>query len=278
MIATDADESITFMNVVAERLTGWGPEAIGRPLGQVFTNLLINAAQSIGEGQAAANEIVVATYTDGRGRAVVQLTDTGPGIPEDVLPRIFEPFFTSKPSGAGTGLGLSICQSTVEALGGEITAANSATGGAVFAVSLPPAQARPERAAPGAAKGPTARRGTVLIIDDEPAVAMALSRLLRTAHDVSDVRHGREAVTLIASGKRFDVIFCDIMMPDFNGMDVHEALLRSCPEQALRMVFMTGGAFSDRAVRFLEGVENLQIPKPFSAESVRAIVRDFVKG
>ena len=245
-------------------------------LGQVFSNLLVNAAQAIGEGRAASNAIEVTTFTDAAGRAVVQFTDTGPGIPENVLPRIFEPFFTTKPAGAGTGLGLAICQSTVKALGGEITAANAAERGAVLTVILPPAQARPVQAAASAIAGPTTRRGSVLVIDDELAVAMALSRILRSAHDVSVLADGREALDLIASGKRFDVIFCDIMMPEVSGMDVYEALCRSCPEQAQRMVFMSGGAFSERATRFLEGLENVQISKPFAAETVRAIVRDFV--
>ncbi len=246
-------------------------------LGQVFTNLLVNAAQAIGEGRAASNEIVVTTFTDPAGRAVVQFTDTGPGIPSDVLPRIFDPFFTTKASGAGTGLGLSICHNIVTALGGEITASNSAAGGAVFTVALPPAQAPPPSVAGGAAEAAAERRGKLLVIDDERAVAMALSRGLQRAHDVRVLTDGREAVELISGGERFDVIFCDIMMPNFSGMDVHEALSRSCPEQARRIVFMTGGAFSERAVRFLEGLGNVQVAKPFEFETVRAIVHDFVK-
>ena len=246
-------------------------------LGQVFTNLLVNAAQAIGEGRADSNEIVVATFTDAAGRAVVQFSDTGPGIPKDVLPRIFDPFFTTKASGAGTGLGLSICHSIVTALGGEITATSSAAGGAVFTVSLPAAQVPRTAAAAGASEAPAGRRGKLLIIDDEQAVALALSRGLKRDHDVRVLADGREALELIARGERFDVIFCDLMMPNFGGMDVHEALSRTCPEQAQRMVFMTGGAFSQRAERFLESLGNVQIAKPFAFETVRAIVRDFVK-
>lgn len=246
-------------------------------LGQVFSNLLVNAAQAIGEGQAASNEIVVTTFTDAMGRAVVQFSDTGPGIPEHLLPRIFDPFFTTKAAGAGTGLGLSICQSTVKALGGELSASNSAQGGAVLTVILPPAQTRPSRPATDAAEDPAVRRGVVLIIDDERAVATALSRILRGAHDVTVLSDGRMAIELIERGERFDVIFCDLMMPEISGMEVHESLARSCPEQAQRMVFMTGGPFSERSTRFLEGIENVQIAKPFTAETIRAIVRDFVK-
>jgi PAS domain S-box-containing protein len=107
------------------RLFGTTPyvEANDVQLGQVFTNLLINAAQAIGDGRAEANEISVATHTDAAGQAVVEIRDTGPGIRVDVLPRIFDPFFTTKPVGMGTGLGLAISHSIVSSLGGQLTAA-----------------------------------------------------------------------------------------------------------------------------------------------------------
>lgn len=114
-------------------------EADEARLTQVFASLLVNAAQAIPEGDAAGNQIRVATSTDAAGRAVVEFRDTGPGIPEVVLPRIFEAFFTTKPIGVGMGLGLSICHAVVSGLGGRISAANHPSGGAVFRVVLPAA-------------------------------------------------------------------------------------------------------------------------------------------
>jgi len=90
--------------------------------------------------QPAANRIRIATRTDGAGRAGISVTDTGSGIPPDVLGRIFDPFFTTKPVGVGTGLGLFICHGIVKALGGEITVESALGKGTTFRVLLPPAR------------------------------------------------------------------------------------------------------------------------------------------
>ncbi|APR76646.1 Sensory box histidine kinase/response regulator [Minicystis rosea] len=108
-------------------------------LGQVLLNLLINAAHAIPEDAQGENEITVTTSTDERDRVVIEVRDTGTGIPEDVRRHIFEPFFTTKTGGAGTGLGLSICQSIVVALGGEITVESEVGKGTAFRVYLPAA-------------------------------------------------------------------------------------------------------------------------------------------
>ncbi|MDB4930039.1 MAG: sensor histidine kinase/response regulator, partial [Myxococcaceae bacterium] len=124
-------------------------------LGQVFINLLVNAAQAMPAGDAGDHDIHVVTTTDAAGRAVAEVRDSGPGIPPEVLGRIFDPFFTTKPVGVGTGLGLSICHNIVTGMGGEITVASRPGEGTVFRVALPPAAASlvprwcpPGRAAP----------------------------------------------------------------------------------------------------------------------------------
>jgi PAS domain S-box-containing protein len=112
-------------------------------LGQVLLNLLVNAAHAIPEGEPDAHEIQVATRSDPDGRVVIEVRDTGEGIPEDVKRRIFEPFFTTKGPGRGSGLGLSICQSIVTALGGEITFESELGTGTAFRVILPAAPVGP---------------------------------------------------------------------------------------------------------------------------------------
>jgi signal transduction histidine kinase len=119
-------------------------EADDARLGQVFINLLVNAAQAIPAGDPAAHEIRLVTTTDAAGRAVVEVHDSGPGIPAAVLGRIFDPFFTTKPVGVGTGLGLSICHNIVTGMGGEIDVVSREGAGAVFRVALP-ACAAPRR-------------------------------------------------------------------------------------------------------------------------------------
>ncbi|MEO5769194.1 MAG: ATP-binding protein, partial [Polyangia bacterium] len=120
-------------------------EASESRLGQVFLNLLVNATQAIPDGDVAGNHIRICTSTDSSGRAVISVSDTGAGIPADVMGRIFEPFFTTKPVGVGTGLGLFICHGIVRALGGEIVAESVVAEGTTFRVILPPS--RPEKSA-----------------------------------------------------------------------------------------------------------------------------------
>jgi signal transduction histidine kinase len=126
----------------AEVVRDYGPvplvDANESRLGQVFLNLLVNAAQSIREGSPDSNHIRVATHTDAAGRAVLEVSDTGDGIPKDILGKLFTPFLTTKPAGVGTGLGLSICHRIITAHGGDISAASQQGKGSVFRVSLPP--------------------------------------------------------------------------------------------------------------------------------------------
>jgi signal transduction histidine kinase/ActR/RegA family two-component response regulator len=250
-------------------------------LGQVLVNLLVNAAQALSDGKAEENEIHVSTGTDAQGRAVVEVRDTGPGIAREIIGRIFDPFFTTKPVNVGTGLGLSICRNIVSALGGEITAESAEGRGAVFRVTLPAAHAcpepKPERSrAPGAA--PAARRGRVLVVDDDPSVAQSVKRLLRGEHDVDVRTSAREALDLVAAGERFDAILCDLIMPNMTGMDLHAALTRVAPDQASRLIVLTGGAFTARARQFLDAVKNVRIEKPFDPEALRRAVRTCVAG
>ena len=103
---------------------------------QVFLNLLLNAAQAIEDGRAEKNEIRLRTHVVGE-RLVVEVRDTGVGIPPDALGRVFDPFFTTKPVGLGTGLGLSICSTIVNAMGGSVEVDSQDGGGSTFRVILP---------------------------------------------------------------------------------------------------------------------------------------------
>src|SRR5262249_29699038 len=107
-------------------------------LRQVLLNLLVNAAQAIPEGEAHMNEIRATTRTDEHGRAVIEIQDTGTGIPPDVATRILEPFFTTQPEGKGLGLGLSVSRDIIAALDGEITVDSVVGKGTTIRVALPP--------------------------------------------------------------------------------------------------------------------------------------------
>ncbi|MCH9679855.1 MAG: response regulator [Deltaproteobacteria bacterium] len=246
-------------------------------LGQVFLNLVINAVQALPEGEAPQHEILIRTYTDEEGQAVTEVSDTGPGIPLHLESRIFEPFVTSKPRDVGTGLGLSICHNIITSLGGRISVHRRAPRGTTFRVCLPPSGLPITRKRPTADYLPAVRDlppapgRRVLIIDDDALVASALCRLL--AHrNVEVADSGRRGIEILRENDAFEVILCDLMMPEVSGMDVYETVLEERPELARRFVFMTGGAFTARARNFLDSVPNPRLEKPFDGKTLRQIV------
>jgi two-component system cell cycle sensor histidine kinase/response regulator CckA len=247
-------------------------------LGQVFINLLVNAAQSIAEGHASHNEIRIVTATDARGRAVVEVRDTGRGIPPEALPRIFDPFFTTKAVGGGTGLGLSICHGIVTSLGGDIVVKSRPGEGTVVQVVLPAAGfATADVAKPRVStRAEAGRRGKVLIVDDDDLVGASLKRVLRREHDVTYVGTGAEALQRLRS-EHFDVVLCDLMMPEMTGMELHAEASRSMPAAGERFIFMTGGAFTPTAKAFLDASPNLRFEKPYDAQELRVLLRGFLR-
>jgi len=256
------------------------PEVVGSEsrLGQVFLNLLVNAAQAIEPGAPDQNEIRVVTRREGD-RAVAEVRDTGSGIPQELRKRIFEPFFTTKPIGVGTGLGLAICHTIVSELRGELTVESTPGKGTAFRVSLPIAtHAQPKAAAVAQPSAPPdSPRARLLVIDDEPAVGNAIRRALAAEHDVLAVTSGKAALALLEKGEKFDAILCDLMMPEMSGMELHEALGRIAPRLAQGMIVMTGGAFTGRAQQFLDRVPNQRVEKPFDVQSLRAVVRSALR-
>jgi signal transduction histidine kinase/ActR/RegA family two-component response regulator len=238
-------------------------------LGQVFLNLLMNAAQSLPEGHADGNHIRVSGAVLPDGRVLVEVKDTGCGIPAEHLARIFDPFFTTKPPGVGTGLGLSICHSIVGAFGGEIQVQSEPGKGSTFRVVLRPAGAARARPA-GEVAGAPAARARILVVDDEAMVGSVLARTLRTEHDVQVVTSARAALDLLASGERYDLVLSDLLMPEMTGMDLHEAIEARDADLAQRMVFLTGGAFTPAAREFLVRKQVVCIEKPFEVTALRA--------
>lgn len=243
-------------------------------LGQVFLNLVMNAAQAIAEGEVERNEITLATDTDEQGNAVVEVRDTGRGIPAAILPHIFEPFFTTKPVGVGTGLGLSISRRIIQGAGGQLDATSEPGKGAVFRVTLPALTVRPTVLASDAPRRNIVTRGRLLVVDDDVAVRRALIRILGDGHDVITVSSGAEAIETVLSGERFDVILCDLMMPRVTGDRCYERVLEIAPEQARRFVFMTGGAFTPSARAFLEKTNAPLIEKPFDLSLLRNVIQE----
>jgi CheY-like chemotaxis protein len=252
----------------------WASE--GR-LAQVFVNLLVNAAQAIPDGDATGNEIRITTY-DAEGRIVVEIRDTGVGIAPEHLPRIFEPFYTTKAKGIGTGLGLSISHSIVTAHGGTITAERLTTGGTLFRVTLrpstePPVREPSTRPVPRE-EGPRAR---VLLVDDEPMTARVIAELL-SPHDVTLAHSGREAIARLDDDVSFDAIVCDLQMNEGSGVDVYDYLCARQPHLSRRVIFTTGGAFTQRAQEFLDRCPQPVLEKPFDPARLASLVSAYARG
>jgi two-component system cell cycle sensor histidine kinase/response regulator CckA len=253
-------------------------------LGQVFLNLLLNAVQALPEDHAETNEIQLLLRSPAPDRVVVEVRDNGVGIPAQVRGRIFEPFFTTKPVGIGTGLGLTICHGIVTSLGGTLTFESEVGKGSTFRVELIAAVrtigANAVAHVSGEPLAPSMpmERGRLMVVDDEPIVCFSLERLLSTEGEVVALTSAPQALALIRAGERFDVILCDLMMPEMDAPVLYEEIRRISPAQAERMVFVTGGAFTARAREFLENVSNPRLGKPFDVEALVELVRSRIAG
>ncbi len=245
---------------------------------QVLVNLLVNAAQAIPEGDAQKNRITVRVGRAAKDRVFVEVEDTGSGIHAEELDRVFEPFWTSKPKGVGTGLGLSICHGIVTAAGGDIHVVRSAPGeGTTFRIELPAAPdtacaAQPSSSAPASAAA--VERARILVVDDEPKLGTTLRLALGDRCAVEVVDNGRDALRVLEGGGAYDLVLCDLMMPELSGVDLYQRVCASDPALAARFVFMTGGAFTERAREFLAEHHLKRIEKPFPLERVLELLAE----
>lgn len=243
-------------------------------LGQVFLNLLTNAAHAIPVGQLEKHEIAVSTRTDDQGFAVIEIRDTGSGIPEGLVSRVFDPFFTTKPAGIGTGLGLAICRRIVADLGGRIDVESELGRGSCFRVFLPPtSEARKGRFSHR--PPPAAVRGKILVVDDDPAICRTVKRVLSAEHDVTALTHPGEALER-ALHDDFDVVLCDLMMPVMTGIEFYARVSAAMPALAQRIIFLSGGALNAEARAFADGVPNRFLEKPFDIGTLRTMIGRYI--
>ena len=245
-------------------------------LAQLFTNLLINALQALPVRPLAENFVFVrARRVETNGGAVlVEVEDNGRGISAEVLPRLFEPFFTTKPPGEGTGLGLYVCRNIVDVLGGRIDVDSELGRGATFRITLPiaPAEASAEQSASSDLLSAGARRARILIVDDEPNLLRVVQRTLSN-HEVVTLVSGREAEALWRTGERFDLILCDLMLRGLSGAELYAVIGATEPAAQRKMLFMSGGAFTEAAAQFVKALPKEQlIEKPFTPARLQQAV------
>jgi signal transduction histidine kinase/CheY-like chemotaxis protein len=266
------------------------PELLGDEgrLAQVFLNLILNACQAIPDGRQGV--LRISTASEG-GLVKVCVEDDGVGIAPEDLPYVFEPFFTAQgrkgwgrgpheQRDAAAGLGLAICRNVVTALGGTITVMSTPEAGTRFTVTLQAAGA-PEASAEGNRARSRERvnsRARILIIDDEPLLGQTLRFAFQDKHDVEVASSGREALDRLGTDADFDLVLCDLMMPDVSGEHVYRAVSERAPGLLPRFVFMTGGAFTERAQEFLAQFAGRQLEKPFNIDEVELLLSELSVG
>jgi two-component system NtrC family sensor kinase len=243
-------------------------------LHQVVVNLLTNAHQALCESGLPRRLTVRTQYHPARRRAVLEVADTGPGIPAPLQERIFEPFFTTKPPGVGTGLGLPFCKGIIEEQGGSLSVVSQPGEGAVFRIELPADTAPPAVATAPAADAPQPVAGqAILVVDDEPGITSALAYLLgRDGHTVQTAANGRLALEKLQA-QTYDLILCDLRMPELDGPGFYRELERRYPHLLQRVIFLTGDTLSAEAREFLEKEGKARLNKPFRAAEVRQAIQ-----
>jgi PAS domain S-box-containing protein len=238
---------------------------VARRLEQVLVNVYLNAAQAFPEGQGDAAIEVRAEVTDNTVRLEVE--DNGPGIPPDVLERIFEPFFTMRPSGTGTGLGLFICKDILLRAGGSIHAESEPGRGTTMIITL--RRAEPVATSDAPPVSTTRLKGRrILVVDDEPLIVSIITRTLGHDNVVVGETNPERALELAFADPPFDAIVCDVMMAGLTGVDVYERIARERPGMEERIVFVSGGAHTPRTRTFLANVKNRVLTKPFAPEGL----------
>jgi PAS domain S-box-containing protein len=241
---------------------------------QVLVNVLVNAAQAARAGDPTPC-ITVRTRRF-EARVEIVLADTGVGIPSSILPRVFEPFFSARPLGKGTGLGLAIAKQIVHSAGGRISIASELNKGTTVTITLPraelPAPSAGTDTGPGTAPAGK-RRARILIVDDENAIASSLRRSLAD-HLIETVAGAPAALRKLSGDPTFDVVLCDLMMPEMTGPELYRRVCIIRPGLRSRFIFMTGGAYAPDSATFIAGTGCVVLEKPFDVEKLERSVQE----
>ena len=254
-------------------------EGDGRQLQQVVLNLVTNAIQAMASHGGGALRVVTSREGDD---VLLEVSDSGPGVPAAVRPHIFEPFFTTKPEGEGTGLGLSVSYGIVASHGGRLRLAEGPSGrGATFQVILPIGAAEIARRGSGEHPALAVRSPLhglrILIVDDEPALRAGVEAFGRMrGFAVVSAENGHAGLAAVEA-QGFDAVVCDLRMPGMDGFAFHEALRLTRPGLAERTIFITGDVM-DVVNRLGPMSRQPTLPKPFTFERLEETLAAVVRG
>jgi PAS domain S-box-containing protein len=243
---------------------------------QVLVNLIVNAQQALTD-RPQPRTIWIRSYSNSAG-VVLEVADNGPGIPADIVPRIFDAYFTTKPAGVGTGIGLAICRDVVQAHGGRLDYSDRPGGGALFRLFMPVTSSKRVVARLRGRQDVAPLK--VLIVDDDIEVAEALHDMLAASgHEARIAGSGEIALKLLDEGARFDAVFADLRMPDMNGAEFRKVVAQRDPSLARRTVIVTGdtvaGPIAIEAAS--SDADGLWMEKPFMRDEVAAMLDRLVQ-
>ncbi|MCB1918836.1 MAG: response regulator [Candidatus Competibacteraceae bacterium] len=243
-------------------------------LHQVMSNLIINAQQALQE-HPAPRRIVLSSYYDRTDELIrITVADNGPGIPADIIGRVFEPYFTTKPVGAGLGAGLAVSLGIIEAHGGTLTVECPENAGTIFTIKLPAMSPESRRRDADIEAEECRRQLSVLVIDDEEDIRETLAEILESKeYRVTLAASGRKALEWIEASP-FDVILLDIRMPDRDGLSLHEEIQRRWPDQSSRVIFVTGDTLTPSLAEWAGQRGCPVIEKPFLPSEVHRFVAE----
>jgi CheY-like chemotaxis protein len=242
---------------------------------QVLLNLVINAEQAMLSAHGRGLLVVRSWHDADRRTVVLEINDDGPGVPEDLQPKIFDPFFTTKEVGKGTGLGLTVAYAIVQEHGGRIWLESQVSGGTSFCVELPTSGSPvPKVSTDPRATTEVMAGASLLVVEDEAALATAVAESLREAgYVVERAADGEEALAVIAE-KSFDLVVCDLKMPRLDGRAFYASLSEAAPALARRVIFVTGDVVGSDIESFLEDSGCRWLAKPFRLADLLRAVRD----
>ena len=215
---------------------------------QVLVNLIVNAGQAIQTGSADSQFVRVVTRVE-QEHVIIEIIDSGCGIPKDKIEKIFEPYYTTKPAGEGTGLGMYLSRSYIQLLGGRLEVDSVVNEGTTMRIYLTPTNVQPLQPETPKAVVPAPSTGDrptrILIVDDEALIRRAFVRAFQNDKEIITASDGEEAIQHLETSAPFDLIFTDMMMPGMDGYQLYRIIESRWPEQAQNVVFMSGGALDE---------------------------------
>lgn len=244
---------------------------------QVFINLMVNAEHALSKATQKPVLRITTFYESTANRLVARISDNGPGISSSLRSRIFEPFFTTKAVDEGTGVGLALSHRIVSSHHGSLELVDSELGGATFEVSLPATSSIKKSKIKE--KYPSANLShTALIIDDEPDVSNVMAKLLKSMGVQATVADSAEqGLRLLDTGHSFDIILCDLKMPDIDGLEMFEMIVDRWPSLRERFVFVTGDAISEAAEYSRRMATHPVLEKPVSTAELSELIHHITR-